>query len=234
MACDVRSGAAATRRLPAVSLLLAAAALAVAAVPGAAGRLEYDRSAVAAGEVWRIVTGHWTHVNTDHLIWDVFTFAVLGALCERANRGAFLACVAGAAAAIPPAIGVLLPGLATYRGLSGIDCALFALLAATGLHEGLAAVRRGWAVASGAALLALLAKIAYETATGGTLFVGCAPAGMAPVPLAHAVGAAAGIAAARIFSRRPWTRDTRPARGSRFEPGRARRLSRIRDGSLEA
>ncbi len=200
MTRDTRPDPAATRRPPAVSSLLSAAALLVAVVPGAAGFLEYDRAAIAAGEIWRIVTGHWTHVNADHLIWDVLTFAVLGALCERAHRGRFLACVAGSALAIPPVVGALLPELATYRGLSGIDCALFALLAATGFREGLAAGRRGWAVAAGAALLALLAKVTYEATTGGTLFVDSASAGMIPVPLAHVVGAVVGIAAAWL----PW------------------------------
>ena len=61
-------------RLPGVSLLLALSALAVALIPTLAGRLQYERPALAAGELWRLLTCHFTHWSAEHLAWDALVF----------------------------------------------------------------------------------------------------------------------------------------------------------------
>ena len=63
-------------RIPYASLLLAAAAVVIHVLPRAATRPQYDRAAIAAGELWRILSGHWTHVSADHLFWNVLAFVV--------------------------------------------------------------------------------------------------------------------------------------------------------------
>jgi rhomboid family GlyGly-CTERM serine protease len=193
-----RFGSAAARRVPCVSLAAVLAAVVIQLLPGAAEAFQYERAAVAAGEWWRVLTCHWTHFSFDHFLWDVLVLAFLGALCELRSRKAFLACVAGAAVGIPLAVHAWRPGLATYRGLSGIDAALFALLAVLVLRESLARGRRGWAAASGIAFLAFAAKIAFEMATATTVFVDSSAAGMVPVPLAHMIGAGAGLLTAAL------------------------------------
>ena len=180
------------RRSGSASLLLTAAAALVYPAPGLSALLEYDRLALHGGELWRLLTCHWTHVSFEHLLWDALTFLFLGAACERRNRPRFLAAVVCSAIVIPLSVRLALPGLRYYRGLSGIDSALFALLAVLFLREKAQSrgLRRSVVVIF---FTAFLGKIGFEAITGMTVFVDNAGTGMVPVPLAHLVGAAAGI-----------------------------------------
>ena len=179
-----------TPRFPVATVLLAAAAVGAWLVPGLAERLEFTRPSIVDGELWRLLTGHLTHLSLEHLAWDLGVFIVLGALTERANRARFLACLGAAAATISVAVWWFAPGLAVYRGLSGLDSALFALLVVTVLHEKLAE-RRWWSVGAVAAIsAAFAAKLVLEATTSTAVFV--STPGLAPVPLAHAIGALVG------------------------------------------
>jgi rhomboid family GlyGly-CTERM serine protease len=173
----------------AAALALSAGAAAASLLSGAARWLEYDRAALAGGEVWRLVTGHFVHWSAEHLWWDLLAFAALGVLCERESRTRFLACVGGAALTVSLTLWWAMPGLERYRGLSGLDSALFVLLAVTLMRHGDS--RR--MVAGAWALVAFLAKLAWEGVTGGALFVH--DPGATAVPLAHLVGAVVGFAA---------------------------------------
>jgi len=188
-----RVGAAA-RRIPCVSLLLGLLALAGYWIPAAAGAFEYNTVAIAAGQLWRIVTCHVAHWSFDHLFWDVGSLLVLGAICELRDRRALMWCIGASAVAIPAAVWILMPDLETYRGLSGIDSALFVLLAVSMLRESLTDGDHRWAALCGAVLIGFAGKIAYELLSGGTLFVDSATSNMIPVPLAHVVGGIVGAA----------------------------------------
>jgi rhomboid family GlyGly-CTERM serine protease len=176
-------------RRAAAALALGAGAVAAFLIPGAARWLEYDRAAIAGGEVWRLLTAHFAHWSAEHLAWDVIAFLVLGVMCEREGRARFLACVGGAALAVSLAVWWAMPELDRYRGLSGLDSALLVLLAVSLMRHG--DTRRLLAGAWG--LVAFLAKLVWEGATGGALFVH--DPGLAAVPLAHLVGALVGFAA---------------------------------------
>jgi membrane associated rhomboid family serine protease len=63
---------------PVASLFFGTLAVAVYLSPAATAVLEYDRAAVAAGEIWRLLTGHLTHWSFDHLFWDVLGLAIPG------------------------------------------------------------------------------------------------------------------------------------------------------------
>jgi rhomboid family GlyGly-CTERM serine protease len=189
-----------TRRLPCVSLLLAGVAVLIAGLPAGAVLLQYDRLAIASGELWRLCTSHWTHVSGDHLFWDVLLFVVLGTRCEQHSRREFVACVAAAAVLIPAGLWLVLPHLQTYRGLSGIDSALFALLAVTHLRQALRERRSGRVSALATVCLAFVAKVSFEVATGATLFVNSQTGHMLPVPLAHSIGAVVGLVVGWIRS----------------------------------
>jgi rhomboid family GlyGly-CTERM serine protease len=190
----------AVRRLPAASLLLVTFAVAVSVWPGLAGWLQYDRDAIARCEVWRLVTSHFTHWSADHLFWDALAFAGLGWLCERNSVGSFLRCVSLSAFLIPLTLWVALPQMATYRGLSGIDSALFALLATRVLRE--AASDKNWLklVVAGIVSVGFAAKVGFELSTGTTLFVDSAATGLIPVPLAHVIGGIVGISCGLLDS----------------------------------
>jgi rhomboid family GlyGly-CTERM serine protease len=158
----------------------------------AAGALQCDRAAIMAGQWYRLVTAHWTHWSGDHLLWDVLTFALLGYVCEKRNAAKFLATVFASAIVVSLANLALLPTMQTYRGFSGIDSALFALLAVSVARESL--TPRRWRVATVALsfLAAFVAKVAIEMFTGQTIFVDSAASGFSPVPMAHVVGATVG------------------------------------------
>lgn len=185
-----------------VPLVLSLFALVPHFAPGLSELLQYDRAALVRGEAWRWLTCHWTHWSADHLLWDVTTFLVLGWACARRNLKDFGLAVALSTLTIPAAVWLAHPELTTYRGLSGVDSALLALLAVDALR---AEVRPGgrrivaWACAM--VLLGFGGKLLYEVAFGAALFVNADEAGFVPVPLAHAVGAGVGGAVA-LFSRR--------------------------------
>jgi hypothetical protein len=105
----------------------------------------------------------------------------------------FWACVLGSTVLIPLALWTTMPQLETYRGLSGIDSALYVLLAVTLLKDEVHGRRWGWVIALSGVLVAFTAKVGYEIATGGTIFVNSGASHMIPVPLAHCVGAAVGM-----------------------------------------
>ncbi len=197
--------------LPLLTLTVAAAAIALQFVPDWLDAAAYDRAAIAGGEVWRLATGHLTHWNFDHLAWDALMFVVLGAVIERRSRREWLVIIAGSAAAISLWLWGGEPGVAQYRGLSGLDSALFTAVAIRILHE---ARRHGRSLLTGAIGMLLIGfggKIGYEYVTGGTLFVDSSVAGFAPLPAVHAVGAAVGVA---VVVADRWLVACRPARAA--------------------
>jgi rhomboid family GlyGly-CTERM serine protease len=176
-----------------ISPPLAVIAVVIACAPPLAEALQYERAAVHAGEHWRLITCHWTHWSADHLFWDVLAFALLASLCERLGRLKMIACTLMAAIVIGASVEVVLPGIHAYRGLSGIDSALFALAVTTLLRRAVSARRRKSAMTLLVCLVAFLGKTAFECTTGMTLFVNSAAAGMTPVPLVHIIGAIVGL-----------------------------------------
>ncbi len=185
----VREGSAG--RLPGASLALFVTATVVFLSPMLTRLLQYDRVAVLKGEYWRVLTCQWTHWNASHLVWDALMLLVLGTLCERLCRANFLRCVVASAIAIPIAMALMLPQMPCFRGLSGLDSALFVLLAVQ-------LIRTYWpadrpiAVVSAVALVGFALKTGYECLTGSTIFVQTDSAFTA-VPLAHIVGGAMGL-----------------------------------------
>lgn len=182
---------------PWVTAVVGAAVLLAFVLPGVSEVLQYDRSALAGGEWWRSLTGHLTHWNGDHIFWDLSVFVILGALCERTSRCVFGVAVAASALLIPLAVWVFLPGMELYRGLSGIDSALY-------LTAGVCLLRERGSVRGvpglfvmAVVLTAFCLKIGYEILTGQTVFV-ADQTGFVPVPVAHLAGAAAGAAAALL------------------------------------
>jgi rhomboid family GlyGly-CTERM serine protease len=156
--------------------------------------LEFDRHSVFVDhEYWRLITGHLTHFNLEHFFLDALMFVILGGICERKCRGLFVWCLIASMVAISTTIVWASPGTSRYRGLSGVDSAIFALAAGTLLIE---ARRRRDRVATWGIVCVFagfIAKVGYEVVTDATLFVNSEAAGFVPIPLAHAVGAMVGV-----------------------------------------
>ncbi len=170
------------------------------------GGLAYDRGSIAAGQVWRLATGHLTHWNADHLVWDVLMFALLGTMLESRGRRALVSVLILSTAAISATLWFVEPTVVLYRGLSGIDTALFTLAALELWDEARGGRRLLVRGALVALLVGLLAKLGYEVATGATLFVDSSSAGFTPLPLVHAVGVGAGVLVAwsgKLLTRQP-------------------------------
>lgn len=183
-------------RFPLLTSALVAAAVAIFLLPpGVAAALQFDRAAVAHGEVWRLVTAHLTHFDASHLVWDVGVLAALGWAGERQSGRATALALALAAVAITGAVWAWQPQFATYRGLSGLDCALYGLQAAHLLRQ----PGRTPRLIGVGALAALGAKCVIELSSGTTLFA--QGNGYDPVPLAHLIGGLAGVLAPGLDSR---------------------------------
>jgi rhomboid family GlyGly-CTERM serine protease len=143
--------------------------------------LQYSRAAVDAGEWWRFATASFVHWSLNQLLWDGIAFVALACVAWRLSRTRFAVAFIASAIAIPICIHLFAPNVATYRGLSGVDSALFVLVA-------MLVGKRARIV-----LLLFAAKIAFEFATGTTLFVHELAPGVASLPIAHVIGAAIGL-----------------------------------------
>ena len=155
-----------------LTLLLAGASL--------GGFAQYDRNAILRGELWRLVTGHFSHWSPSHLGYDLAAFVILGAICEPRDRRLFAAVMAATAAAVSLFLLAFRADVEMYRGLSAIDSALW-MLAVFNLRPRLAVTLASLFVA----------KVLIESRSG-PLFV----EGIAALPVVHLIGAAVGIMAA--------------------------------------
>ncbi len=157
--------------------------------------LEYDRAAIAEGQWHRLVTGHFVHHSLDHLFWDLTVFVVLLPAAVRLTGRLCIAALGIAALTISLGMWGLQPQFATYRGLSGLDSTLFAIVVTCWMTRSLQERRWATLCVAGVSFIGFTGKAAFETATGVCLclFVDAADAGFTPVPFAHAVGGAVGM-----------------------------------------
>jgi len=171
-------------RLPGI---LAALAI-VTALAGDTGRdwLAWDRAAIGGqGEVWRLVTGHLTHLGLPHLALNLaglgLTWFLVAAYLDEKRWWL----VAGASiAAMDLGFWFLEPQLVWYVGLSGLLHGLLAAGTLAGLRTGPPEIRILAAV--------LVAKLAYEQ-WAGPLPGSEATSGGTVIVDAHAFGALGGL-----------------------------------------
>jgi rhomboid family GlyGly-CTERM serine protease len=182
----------AARRFGGASLLSLAAVLISLLPPTAVTALQYDRAQIRAGEVYRLLTCHWTHWNTNHLAWDAAAFFLLAVACECRSRSRFLATLAIAAMVVPAGLFVLQPEMIRYRGLSALASALFTLLAVDVAREKAHFGQWAWVVAIAAIGLGFVIKVGIETHYRTTAFVENS-SDFVPVPVAHLLGACCGL-----------------------------------------
>jgi len=195
------------RSKPWASLILSAAALLIWFMPSISYHLEYEREKILSFEFWRLLTCHFTHFSIEHLFWDLVVFIILGVVCELKEGKTFLILVVVSGAAISLVNILFLQDLLIYRGLSGIDSALFGWLCAALFAESIS--RKSKALFSIAALITIFfcVKIGMEAFFDKALFVSSDEAvhdigvsavpqdqEMVPVPLAHVVGIVVGAA----------------------------------------
>ncbi len=97
--------------------------------------LRFDRAGIAAGEVWRLLTGHLVHLGVSHTLLNLAGLILVWFLVGRAYAWKqWLWVMAGSIAAIDLGLWFAAPSLEWYVGLSGL---LHGMLAA-GIVAGLA------------------------------------------------------------------------------------------------
>lgn len=190
------------------SLPLALAVCALALQSGGAAisaALRYERAAIAAGEWWRLLSGHLVHLGWPHLGLNLAGLALVWLLVGpylsvRAWWITALACMAGTSA------GLLLglPDLAWYVGLSGMLHGLLvagAIVGATARHKDMLLL-----------LLGIAAKLAWEQWQGP--LPGSIEAAGGPVVVeAHLYGAISGALAGGALLMRQWSERLRRRSG---------------------
>jgi rhomboid family GlyGly-CTERM serine protease len=146
--------------------------------------LRYERSAVQAGQWWRLLSAHVVHLGWGHMLLNGAALAVASSLWGRLYRAGEWAVLA-AVSALGVGVGLYLasPRIAWYVGLSGMT---HGLVAAAGVALVAARRRSGWLCLS-----LLAAKLAWEqlhgAVPGSTMLTG------ATVVDAHLDGAVAGL-----------------------------------------
>lgn len=174
---------------PVITIALAAFAALLAMSPELSAALQWDAN-IGRHEWWRVLTSHLTHWSWDHLSWDLLAFVGLGAMCERAARRRYRWTLLISAMAIPLIVTGLHPDIVTYRGLSGIDSALFALIACEWAKTGIKERNRTLTLVTATGWVLFVGKIGFELMTGGLVFV--SDTSFVPVPISHIAGAVIG------------------------------------------
>ena len=169
---------------------------AVAAAFGDAGRelLRYDRAAIADGEYWRLLSGHFAHLGYPHLLLNLAGLLLVWLLVGRLySTRRWILVAAISVLAMDAGFWFLDAGMRWYVGLSGM---LHGLLLAGAIRE-----IRSLPGESMVICVVVVAKLAYEQ-LAGPLPGSESAAGGAVVVNSHLYGAIGGALAALVFWRR--------------------------------
>jgi len=158
--------------------------------------LQYDRIAIADGELWRLVSGHFVHLGRSHYVLNAIAMLLVWlAVGEFLTRRQWIIVTAACIAGVNAGLWFLNPGIVWYVGMSGF---LHGLLVA-GIVRGYQFLPRE-AVLGG---MVVLTKIVYEQMLG-PMPGSEQSAGGDVVVDSHLYGALAGLAVAAVF----WKRKT--------------------------
>ena len=166
----------------------AAGAVAALVIPGAAEWLVYERSAVAGGALWRLITAHLVHYSALHLCNNMLVLLFAGWLVEQRYRSDLPRIVGLSALSIGLAVFVFEPDITRYAGASGISLALLTYAALRGLAE-----NRRWRIVCTVVLVTICLKLATENLFGWRGVDWMQQAGFVTVTLSHAIGVGVGF-----------------------------------------
>jgi rhomboid family GlyGly-CTERM serine protease len=149
----------------------------------------YQRDAIAAGEYWRLLTGHVVHLDATHALLNTLGLVLLWGLFARAWQPMqWLFAVAMSLLAIDLGFWFLAPQLDWYVGASGLLHGMFACGCIALLRQ------RDWVGALGAGIF--IGKLAWEQKVGPLPF----EEGGTVVTIAHLYGAIGGFAAGLLMA----------------------------------
>ena len=161
--------------------------------------LQYNRTAIIDhGQLWRLFTGHFTHWNYEHLAWDTFAFLIASFLLIRLSLFQFIFVLLFSLLFISLWIFIFNPSVEFYRGLSGVDVAMFFSLSLSIILFSLKKRRYTGMISGILFLLFMIIKLGYEFFLFYMLFVRNI-AGRKLLLSAHFAGALAGVICFLIF-----------------------------------
>ncbi|HWA26468.1 MAG TPA: rhombosortase [Lacunisphaera sp.] len=149
------------RHPPPLVLLVALASLIVQLFPEWRPTLVYDRADIAAGQFWRIWTGHVVHFGWAHLFVDAGLLLIVGWISENQHPWFTRIGLVAMPAFISGCMFWLEPGMARYGGLSAFNLGVLLYIAAQGW-------RRDWTDWFWPAVIAIyVGEIIFEYYRGG-------------------------------------------------------------------
>lgn len=163
---------------------LAAALLMLALQAGGAtvaDALRYERAAIASGEVWRLVSGHFVHLGWTHCVLNAGGLIALAAILPASLHA--WRCSLLLATFVGLVLFASLPGLQHYAGFSGINYGLAVL----------ALLPRARAEPAASVVLTILVARAIWQWLGGDSAEAAVWLGAPPLAAAHLAGLAAGV-----------------------------------------
>ncbi|NNJ90790.1 MAG: rhombosortase [Gammaproteobacteria bacterium] len=145
--------------------------------------LVFDRNATYQGEVWRLITAHWVHSDSEHALWDIAALGILSVVLSQYSRKLLIVSLIIGMVGVDLWLWFINQTLIYYCGLSAILNTVFAvtlyMLWREHKHHMI------WIVA-----LAAVGKIIVEMSSRQAIFT---QTSWPSVPEAHAVGFVIGI-----------------------------------------
>jgi len=80
----------------------------------------FSAEAIARGETWRLLTGHFVHADLQHLGWNCLGLLVLGSLIEQYSKSAWWTALCAGIASVSALLLSPFSHLDYYCGLSGV------------------------------------------------------------------------------------------------------------------
>ena len=176
-----------------IALLGVCATLALFELAGEPGRaaLSYDRTAIASGEWWRLLSAHFVHLDATHAALNGLGVVLMWALFARDySPGRWAAIYSCAMLAVSAGLWLFNPEVQWYVGASG---ALHGVMTAGTLAHLKRRDLDGWILA-----IFIVAKLGYEQFAGSMPFAGEART----IVDAHLYGAIGGLAPALVLKPR--------------------------------
>lgn len=135
-------------------------------------------SGLESGQWWGLISGHWVHVDTGHLLWNAAALALLAAIIERRSKTLLLLSLAIGTLFVDALLMSPLSSIQRYCGLSGMLNTLFGTVLLIYWRETRSSIVPFIALLS-------MGKVLYELFTGDAIFTNTS---WPPYALAHVAG----------------------------------------------
>lgn len=155
--------------------------------------LDLSRSEFSNGHLYQLFTAHFTHWSFDHFLYDTLTFVGLGYLCLKLQIKEIARVLLISTLLISFGFLALHPELIAYRGLSGVDSALFSLALITCIRQAYQDRNTARLKLMGFFTVGFILKTIYELTTGTAFFVADPNTTFTPLASAHLIGAMVGL-----------------------------------------